>query len=757
MALSLPTNSDWVQRTTNIVQASSDYTCVFWFEFTGSPSGLPSVPFIKLDNPAVYQDYQAIYTNATPLALVEVSVGGSIADTSGTPTLSTGTWYPFAYTKSGNVHSFYVSGRLVGSVTKNLTGSSAYTMEALGNDAISSVSPYAMRFTSFKEWNLALGSGPLQDEINSPSAVVHTSGLVTFTPLVSDLLDISGNGNDWTAVGSPTFVADPSFPTNLTSATATDVGTLPASVSQDATGGLAFVFTLWFKYAVQPADAVLSAFASGGTLSGTGYLPKLSLYNQSVTRLTGPLTAVKVAMQPTVGTTLLYLTVTPTNSSFVPAALVLTVQTFAQQPIPQFAPFIISDATDAVGTRYPAAVLDTAHDNTVLNLINFPAASENGTWLPGGTFCVGTDDETPTNRALIIDGTTYAVLHSLTLPAGCRGVTSNRVDTYYVMYVPVSGGHSGHYCVQSLALDGTLGATIFDLGASTVSAIGVSPDSSTLYYLGSGSTTVKRWNLNTNMALSDLYTGVAHAPMPDVMVSVAGLVFIGDPTAGSIKSYNAGGTLQMTYPIAISPITDQSRFCLDPTDAHLLVWSATTNTPCQLQSIKTSDGSTTYQHDYASFQGGESNEAATLTPTARFGPENSCPMLFTLTSSLPPNPFVGQAVTRAVVRIRQASLDALPGNTPMFLGRAEVQMQPGLGIVGDSAAVPVVLMIWSSDAGKTWGSEHSLSIGLEGRYYVRAYQATVGRVRQPVCRLTVSDDVNFTPTDLFITRESGLG
>jgi hypothetical protein len=131
----------------------------------------------------------------------------------------------------------------------------------------------------------------------------------------------------------------------------------------------------------------------------------------------------------------------------------------------------------------------------------------------------------------------------------------------------------------------------------------------------------------------------------------------------------------------------------------------------------------------------------------------SCPFWLT---QLPVNPFVGEATTLTVRRVRQAVVPVLPGNTAQFLGRAEVQLQPGLGIPSDSAAVPELVMIWSGDSGKTWGQEHILSLGREGQYYVRAYQHTVGRVRQPVCRLTVSDDVNATFTDLFITRDTGL-
>ena len=264
MAVKCPTSSDYLQRTTNIVQPSSAYTCIFWMN-TGAISTNPAyqTAFITLDNPSVYSYFAALSLDNTELYL---SLGnGSSYPIISTTTPSTNIWIPIVYARSGSTHTLFVNGVALPFTTLNISaGTFGYTL--LGNDTFSDGN---ISLFSFKEWNVELNNLQILAEINSPGAVINSSGLVTFTPLVSDLLDISGNGNNWTAIGSPTFIAGPTLPANITSTTAITISSLPYTNTQSVlVTGAAYAVPVWYKYITVTGDNILGPFAYS-----SGYAP----------------------------------------------------------------------------------------------------------------------------------------------------------------------------------------------------------------------------------------------------------------------------------------------------------------------------------------------------------------------------------------------------------------------------------------------------------------------------------------------------
>ena len=134
---------------------------------------------------------------------LEVWYDGSAYDTGGT--ISASTWTHIALTRtSGNVYTCYMNG--VQEFTRTINNfSGALNNEALNDDAFDENGDWDFAF--FKEWTVAL----TQDEIINEMAVgrpVMQDGLYRFTPFFPGsgerVRDYSGNGNDWTEVGSPT-------------------------------------------------------------------------------------------------------------------------------------------------------------------------------------------------------------------------------------------------------------------------------------------------------------------------------------------------------------------------------------------------------------------------------------------------------------------------------------------------------------------------------------------------------------------------
>src|SRR5579864_1981206 len=249
MAVQIVNSGNNLHRTTNIVGGGTNYTCIFWANLTNylaaynlfvTANGTPGT--------AGYTKFAEIYgilgANGYNLDVNDGTTDGSVAG----GTVATNLWVPIAYTRSGHGHTLYINGAALPFTTIDLSAA-GLNFILLGDDGTNDGG--TQQFYNFREWNVALNNIQINQEINSPSAVVNSSGLQTFTPLTSDLLDISGNGNNWTQTGSVSFVSNPTFPANLSTATAIVIPSLPTPYSNSQNvliGGSNFAASVWYKY-----------------------------------------------------------------------------------------------------------------------------------------------------------------------------------------------------------------------------------------------------------------------------------------------------------------------------------------------------------------------------------------------------------------------------------------------------------------------------------------------------------------------------
>jgi hypothetical protein len=73
--------------------------------------------------------------------------------------------------------------------------------------------------------------------------------------------------------------------------------------------------------------------------------------------------------------------------------------------------------------------------------------------------------------------------------------------------------------------------------------------------------------------------------------------------------------------------------------------------------------------------------------------------------------------------------------------RLQVDMEAGVGLNTGQGSDPVAILDWSNDGGKTWSNQHSASIGAMGQFANRVIWHRLGRARDRVYRLTISDPV----------------
>jgi hypothetical protein len=93
-------------------------------------------------------------------------------------------------------------------------------------------------------------------------------------------------------------------------------------------------------------------------------------------------------------------------------------------------------------------------------------------------------------------------------------------------------------------------------------------------------------------------------------------------------------------------------------------------------------------------------------------------------------------------KIRAEKLDT--GNEMATVAELEIKFEPGVGIAYGLGSDPQAMLEVSRDGGHTWGNQKWTSIGRQGEYLNRAVWRRLGRARNFVFRVSVTDPVKTT-------------
>lgn len=91
--------------------------------------------------------------------------------------------------------------------------------------------------------------------------------------------------------------------------------------------------------------------------------------------------------------------------------------------------------------------------------------------------------------------------------------------------------------------------------------------------------------------------------------------------------------------------------------------------------------------------------------------------------------------------IRQAPHFATPDNTWQIFDRFWLDMETGIGLATGQGSDPMVMISWSDDGGHTFPNEVWVSAGKIGEYRRRAVVRRVGKSRDRVWRVTITDPI----------------
>lgn len=420
-------------------------------------------------------------------------------------------------------------------------------------------------------------------------------------------------------------------PPNQDSSTAIELGPLPSTFTQrvDDSG---ITYTVWYKYTATFTGEV--GFFAFGDL--TVYKPFTHVHSpDDVTTYLIP-SATNVPIQiPVVNGQVYYFEVHKVGNVS-PSNLTVNAQAFTTQAVPVGSLFVNDDTPD-----FPAAILSQT-DGSVLQFVQRFAAGEAGDILDDGSRMAFEDDAN--GVVTIYDSNLLPVAASPTVLTPL--ISTNKTTRFYLGF---RGGGAVQSSAKTMTTAGVLGTTIGPFGSAGLTGLAPSPDETILYFTGlsgSNNAPIKRWDILGNTGLSDLApgNGTNYVSADLLVLADASILALCFKTAGGhdlvVRRYDAAGALQNTYNFgAGSSGGTAPRICRGIDDPNSFwIWMHRSDGFSTFKNIKVSDGSILATLTALEFEDGTSQEAATATPTTRFGHSQSCPLLILRGAIVPPEP-----------------------------------------------------------------------------------------------------------------------
>jgi hypothetical protein len=541
-------------------------------------------------------------------------------------------------------------------------------------------------------------------------------------------------------------------PTNISFATAIDLGTtLPANASQtvDFAGT---TYTVYYSYTAQSGDPpVLGLFAFGD----------LAVYKPSTDIYIGPAGSPTLLFlggqnKPsqflvTAGTQYFF-KVNTNGGNPTPANLTLNLQRFANASYPTGS-IGVSDDTDG----FPIAVLSST---TALPLFFTPlnAAGEASAITTTGILMLNTENGSPSDQVKLFNST-LQLITTLTPFAGkiVRGIATDMTTRFYV-----NGFGIGTVNAYDTSGNFVHAWTLPDL--DNVSQA-VTHGNTILYSANVGvASAIRRYDLVNSVGLTDLVAGVATYKIgkSSLLVLADGTIIAayyggGSTTNVSVRAYSAAGALLHTYAMGESNADVRLAMAIDDPVSFWL-WTKDLTAPggtstgfSTFRNIRVSDGALLSSLNSAEYEHGVYVPAATATPV-RFGHSESCPFWITRVGPSTPTFHTTELITR-----RQRTAPHLSQEQMwIFYNQIQVDLQAGQGLVIGQGSQPVLMIDWSDDGGHTYSNEHFVTCSPIGMYRARAILRRLGRSRDRIFRVTVSDPVAWNLVGAYLQLEPGV-
>lgn len=547
-------------------------------------------------------------------------------------------------------------------------------------------------------------------------------------------------------------------PTNTTALTATDIGALPASISQNVHDA-GTTYSVWYKWTATETQE-LSIFGYGSVT----YTPFISVFvgpaSAPVSYLvTGDASSVnKPAQVPVVEGTEYFFKFTTNAGNPSPAVLLL--EAFLFTPVAAVAgDLVVNDDTEG----FPAVIIGT--DGTIKRFIQDFPAGEGGDVLANGrsAWHNQTDDTLGIyNADLSLRLQTVSGVNLSSLLGSLR--TCQGTQRWWFT------SDQGASCTaQYVTADGTLGDA-HTITVASIACCAASNDETILYHARTSiDTALKRWDLVNDVALSDLAASIGAYKNADILVLEDGTIVASyvdnvDPVDLKVIRYNVIGSVLNTYEFGadfVFPSGTFPRLAYGRDSSSFWVWMHPNGADeglSRFQEVRVSDGVILTDFTTVEYEAGIYQRDAAATPEAFFGNSYSCPFIVLGANvPVPPPPppdedFNGPdgldnlealgLIRHVDIRwLRRAPVLA-DENQRLFFGKFELDMAVGtINKLSGNGYRPVVLCRTSNDGGYTWFGPRTMGLGEQGAYGTRVYTMQNGSARKRVFEVYGSDPV----------------
>ena len=225
-----------------------------------------------------------------------------------------------------------------------------------------------------------------------------------------------------------------------------------------------------------------------------------------------------------------------------------------------------------------------------------------------------------------------------------------------------------------------------------------------------------------------------------------------DGTPISITQTATGITLTGATLNRLSPGHD------DP--ASLWIWVKDGTGYSTFYHVNVSDGSAIASFGQQSWGAGRQiTDSVYLNPTLdeRFGHSNSCSLIVIRQALAPviPVPVPTIPDVRLIRRLRQ-SPHLSDEQFWYYVSSFQLDLEVGLGTSTGQGMNPQIMLQWSDDGGHTWGPEQWVSAGVQGQYEWRAIWRRLGRSRDRVWRVAMTDPVAWRLLTAYVDVQKGV-
>lgn len=562
------------------------------------------------------------------------------------------------------------------------------------------------------------------------------------------------------------------IPTNLTAATAIEIKHLPFSATQVVDDGVGKAYKVFYKYTALDTEWVIAFFAIGDLVI---YKPQTRVFTDPIDefgvatsypdsgQIFGDQRPVNVGVE---GGRTYYFQVQPFDSNSTPAVLSVKCETApCASGVPEGSLFIPNDTANM-----PATVISQVdNSDEILGYVqredtgNDYPPSEQGDTSSGGLFLLAPSDSANLFKMYNPDGTFF---QDITFPSvGALKVRTIKTSVEWDWAAAWAGG--GGNSAEVVFISGNITVEHSDtvtLPLAGLTALAVSNDERLIYYSGQASSLnseIKVWDRNVDAEIADLVAdfGGTFKVFDILVMSDNSLVVLYQDSSKdtTIVQYDSAGVTLNTFALGTSFSGTTPRMTYDKNTVDTSFWVMLHKAGrTHFQQIRLVDGAVVAEIIAAEFSGGAGSQAITKDPDM-FGVSPSCPVMLTGPNypACPPI-VIASAPTTFPIRRQRTAPHIIDENLWVFYHSAQLDCQTGTALLEGQGENPQVMLDWSDDGGHTWSQERWRTAGRTADYDLRVLWRRLGRSRDRIFRVTVTDPVAWRFIDFYLELSKGL-